>query len=194
MNTELILKNIGKHIQLSPTEEEYFTSLLHEKKVRRRQLYLQEGDICRHTAFVTAGCLRSYTTDKEGIEHVIGFAPMDWWVADMHSYLSQQPAILSIETLDDSEMLQISLEDQQRLYRKVPKFERFFRILTEKSLISHQHRLIDNLSLSAEERYRNFCKKHPSLIESVPQKHIASYIGVTPEFFSKMRNRLLNKQ
>jgi CRP-like cAMP-binding protein len=191
MDVSLILENVGRYVTLAPDEEAFFTSLLRQRVVRRRQMFFQEGDICRHSSFVIEGCLRGYSIDEAGAEHVISFAPREWWIADMHSLLTRQPGILNIDALDDSAVLQLSIDDHEELYARVPKFERFFRILTEKSLVAHQRRLIENLSLTAEQRYRNFCARYPMLVETVPQKHIASYIGVTPEFFSKMRSKMM---
>jgi CRP-like cAMP-binding protein len=184
--TEIILQNVAKHIQLTPDEEAHFVGLLRPKSVKRKEMLLQEGEICRNSIFVTAGCLRSYSLDKNGFEHVMAFAPVGWWIADMYSYLSQKPGTMYIEALEPTEVLLLSREQQEKLYLEIPKFERFNRILIENSLVSNQQRLLDNLSLPAQERYLNFCKRYPSLVNSIPRKQIASYIGVTPEFFSKM--------
>lgn len=183
----LILDNVGKHVNLTPAEKEIFTHMLQPKQLKRKQHWVAYGDICRHSAFVISGCLRGYTVDNNGYEHVLSFAPRDWWMADMYSLLSHQPGNLNIEALEDTEMLLLPKSSQEELYQQVPKFERVFRILAEKSLVAYQQRLIDNLSLPAAERYDRFCKRYPTLIHHLPQKQIASYIGVTPEFFSKMR-------
>ena len=186
MDINLILQNIAKHIQLTPDEQAHFVAMLKPKTVKRKEMLLQEGEVCRHSIFVTQGCLRSYNLDKNGLEHVLAFAPPGWWIADMYSFIAQKPGTLYIEALEPSSVLLLSKEDQERLYVDIPKFERFFRIIIENSLVSSQQRLLDNLSLPAQERYRIFCKKYPSLVNCLPRKQIASYIGVTPEFFSKM--------
>ena len=186
MQHELLQQNIGKHISLNEEEKEQVVSLFKMKKLKKKQFLLQEGDIQKQAAFVTEGCLRSYSIDKNGFEHVLQFAPPGWWIGDMRSYINQQPGILTIDAIDDSEILLIPKTDLDKLYLDVPKLERLCRILAENSLATYQHRLIDNLSLSAMERYNNFCRLYPSLIECLPQKQIASYIGVTPEFLSKM--------
>ena len=186
MHYELLLQNIGKHISLNEEEKEQIVSFFKRKKLKKKQFLLQEGDVQKQAAFVTAGCLRSYSIDKNGFEHVLQFAPPGWWIGDMRSYINQQPGILSIDAIDDSEILLVLKTDLDKLYQAVPKLERLFRILAENSLATYQHRLIDNLSLSAMDRYNNFCQLYPSLIEYLPQKQIASYIGVTPEFLSKM--------
>ncbi len=187
MELNLLLSNIARYIDLSTAEKEAFATYLQPRKIKRKELVLQEDEICRNSIFVYKGCLRGYTVDKNGIEHVISFAPPDWWIADMYSLITQKPGILNIEALEDTDAILLSKANQEKLYQAIPKFERFFRILTEKSLVANQQRIIDNLSLTAEERYNLFCKRYPTLIDHLPQKQIASYIGVTPEFFSRMR-------
>jgi CRP-like cAMP-binding protein len=189
--TDLIIKNVSTHIKLEEEEKAIFLGMLRQQHVKRKQLLLREGETCRVSSFVVSGCLRGYTVDADGTEHVLNFAPPNWWIADMYSLLSQKPGTLNIEALEDTEMLTLSKADQERLYKEVPHFERFFRIITENSLVAYQQRLMDSLSLTAEERYTNFCKKYPTLVNTLPAKQIASYIGVTPEFFSKMKHKLL---
>lgn len=191
---ELILNNISGYIRLNEEEKAFFASLLKPMKLKRRQMLLKDGEICRYSSFVVQGCLRGYSIDENAIEHVLNFAPQNWWIADMYSLITQKPGVLNIEALEDTEILTLSKINQEDLYLKVPVFERFFRIIIENSLVSYQQRLLDNLSLTAEERYNNFCRRYPTLISCVPSKQIASYIGVTPEFFSKMKHHMLMKK
>jgi CRP-like cAMP-binding protein len=189
-----ILNNISKHISLTKAESDYFVSLLQFKKIKAKQFLLKAGDICKHSSFVISGCLRGYTIDKNGFEHILNFAPKDWWMGDMYSLLTQKPGNLNIEAMVDTEILILSRADQEKLYVKVPKFERFFRIIIEKSLIAYQQRLMDNLSLTAQERYIKFCSTYPSIINDIPQKQVAAYIGVTPEFLSKLKAKTLKSR
>ena len=189
----LILKNISKHVSLTPQEEHVFLSKTEIKKYKAKTILLNSGEISKSTYFVNSGILRSFNINDNIIEHVLHFACEGWWIGDMYSYISQKPGNLFIEVLEDAEIVEINKENQQKLYQEIPKLERFFRILAENSLVSHQERLMDSLSLTAEERFEKFCAKYPTLIQKVPQKQIASYIGVTPEFFSKMKARLLKK-
>jgi CRP-like cAMP-binding protein len=189
MPFNLLLSNVSKYINLSDAEKETFFSYLKTKSVKRKEFLLNEGEICKYSAFVTSGCLRGFTVDSNGAEHVLSFAPPDWWMADLYSLFSQKPGILSIEALEDTETILLSKANQEKLYIEIPKFERFFRILTEKSLVANQQRIVDNVSLTAEERYNIFCKRYPTLINHLAHKQIASYIGVTPEFFSRMINK-----
>lgn len=194
MEASLIISNISKQITLSPEEQAHFMSLLTLKKLKKKEHLLREKEVCRHSAFVVSGCLRGYTVDTNGDEHVLQFAPRDWWIADMYSLLSGKPGSLNIDALEDTEALLLSKADQEQLYRDIPKFERFFRIITENSLVANRQRILDNLSLSAPERYAQFCEHYPTLINTLPQKQIAAYIGVTPEFLSKMRGEMKTKR
>jgi len=187
LNHKLILNNISKHISLDKEEEKFFISLLESRKVKRKEFLLQTGDICRHSAFVTDGCMRGYTIDENGFEHILQFAPTDWWIADMYSLITQKSGNLFIEAMEESEVLLLSKEEQEKLYISIPKFERFFRIITENSLVSSRQRVMDNLSLTAMQRYEKFCSAYPTVFNTIPQKHIAAYIGVTPEFLSKLK-------
>jgi CRP-like cAMP-binding protein len=191
---DLIDKNIAKHINLTEAETERFHELLSLRKLKKKQFLLQEGQISRDTTFVVEGCFRGYTIDKNGFEHILSFAPPDWWMGDLYSFLSEKPCFLNIQAIEDTQFFVISKENQNKLYEEIPKFERYFRIIIEKSLISYQQRLLNNLSLTAEERFIAFCQKYPTLIQSLQQKYVASYLGVTPEFFSKMRSDFLRKK
>lgn len=188
-----ILDNISKIVTLSPEEELLFLSKIETKHYKAKTIILNAGEICKHSYFVNYGILRSFTINDNIVEHVLSFACEGWWIGDMYSLLSQKPGNLFIEVLEDAEVVLLSKENQEELYHQIPKLERFFRIIVENSLVSYQERLMDNLSLTAEERFDKFCKKYPTLIQKVPQKQIASFIGVTPEFFSKMKARMLKK-
>ena len=188
-----ILQNIAKHVSLTPEEETLFLYKTETKQFKAKSILLSAGEIATCTYFVNSGILRSFNINDNIIEHVLHFACEGWWIGDMYSYISEKPGNLFIEVLEDAEVVIITKENQQQLYQEIPKLERFFRILAENSLVSHQERLMDNLSLTADERFEKFCFKYPTLIQKVPQKHIASYIGVTPEFFSKMKSRMLKK-
>lgn len=187
----LIINNIAKHITLTPQEQDHFIALLKPISVKRKQWLIEEGEICKHSYFVVEGCLRAYTVDANGFEHVLNFAPPGWWIADMYSLLSQKAGTIYIQALEPTEVFALSKLSQEKLYKEIPVFERFFRIITENSLVSFQQRLLDNLSLSAEERYQIFCNKYPNMIDYLPAKQVASYLGVTPEFLSKMKHKLL---
>jgi len=193
MNPNQILGNIGKHIHLEKEEADYFTSLLAEIELCRKESLLNEGDACTTFSYVQKGALRAYYRDTEGNESIIMFALQDWWVTDMYAFISQSPAMLTIDALEDSTVFQLKKTDFEALNLKIPKFERFFRIIMQNAYIREQLRVIENLSKPAEERYLTFIKKYPQVVERVPLKQIASYLGITPEFLSVVRKNVQKK-
>ena len=193
MQTALILANIGKYIDLQAEEAAFFVSLLKEKQVKRKEHLLREGEICFYSIFVNAGCLCSYARDKNGSEHILQFAPTGSWITDMYSMSTRQPGELNMEAVIDSKVLLLHVDDREKLMLKVPKFERFFRINAEDSLIIFYQRLLENLCLPARDRYLLFCKRYPTLIKQITQKQIAAYIGITPEFLGEMQAEMLRK-
>ncbi len=184
---DLMLSNVGKHISLTKKEISFFTSLLKEKQIVKKDFVLKEGQLCQYISFVNNGLLRAYYLDKEDKEATIMFAVADWWITDMYCFINQKPAMLTIQAVEDSHIFNLKKTDLDKLYVEVPKFERFFRIIMQNAYIREQLRIIQNLSLSAEERYHNFLSKYPQVAKQVTQKQIASYLGVTPEFLSTVR-------
>ena len=193
MNYKRIVKNINKWIELSDEEIEFFSSKLNFRKVRRRQYILQEGDICKHYTFVNKGCLRLYSVDENGVEHILQFAPEDFWVADIGSFHQETTTSLYIEALEPSEVLQISKSDLMETFFNYPSFDRVFRIMMENAFIGLQKRVLQDISSTAEERYLTFVENFPQLVNRIPQTQIAAYIGITPEFLSKIRKSLSQK-
>ncbi len=189
MNCLPIITHLRKHIDLSEEECAFIAARLRHFSVKKKQVWLHQGQVARDVAFVLSGCLKSYSTDDNGFEHIVQFAPEEWWITDMYSFISRKNGNLTIEAILNSEILLLSREDQLELFNTIPKLERYFRILTENALISARQRVNDNLSLTAKERYARFCKTYPMLINEIPQKLIAAYIGVTPEFLSKIRSQ-----
>lgn len=190
---ELILSNVSRHIVLDAREQEFFVSLLVHRKVKRKQFLLRAGEVCRNENFIVKGCIRQYTLDEEGQEHVISFGVEDWWINDVYSYLTQQPSPYYVDALEDTEVLQLSRDKMELLYTEVPKFERFFRIMLQNAIIRYHHRINQNLSMSARERYLDFISQCPSIEQRLSQKQIASYLGITPVFLSMLRRELAGK-
>jgi len=183
----LILSNFAMHIALSSDEREEVLTFFQQKMVAKRTFLLQPGKIDRYIYFVTRGCLRMFYTDNEGIDHNICFYPENWWACDIVSFFKEKPAVNTIQALEDSEVYYMSLSRLEELFLKIPKFERFFRILTQNGFDLYQKRITSNLSKTAEERYLEFRKLYPGLENRIAQKHIASYLGITPAYLSMMR-------
>lgn len=193
MNNSEILTQINRHVSLDERESLYFSSLLIHAKIKQGDYLEKVGIITQNFIHVESGCLMSYYTDKEGDDHVIQFATTGWWTGDLQSFTKQQPAIYSTRALADSSVFYLLKTDMDQLLEKYPKFERYFRILFQNSLITHQDRIVQNFSDTAEDRYEHFGQKYPSLEQYVPLKYIASYLGITPEFLSKIRRRQTKK-
>lgn len=190
MNIEPLIHYFSKFLPLEEQEIAFLESVIKERKVRRRQFILQEGDVCKYNSFVIEGCFRMYMVDENGKEHNLQFAVENWWIGDIGSFHAEQPSQLNIEAIENSVILQIKKEDQLRLFVEYPKFNRIFRVFTENALVSLQRRVLQNISSTAEERYLDFVERHPSFFNRISNVQIASYLGVTPEFLSTIRKRL----
>jgi CRP-like cAMP-binding protein len=190
---ELLRANVGKRVGLTGKEWAQWEPFFVPRSVRKRQFLLQGGDVCRHLAFVNEGCLREYSVDARGEEHVIQFAIRDWWITDLQSYLTGSPSTYTIDALDDSDVLVLEKSARDRLLETAPKADRFFRLLQEANYVATHRRIDAMLRSSAEERYLAFLKTYPALVESIPQNQIASYLGVTPQSLSRIRKELSQK-
>jgi len=189
----LLRTHIEKRVQLTDEEFEVISKFFIPKKLRKKQFLLHEGEVCKNIGFVNSGCLREYTIDSKGSEHIIQFAIEDWWISDPNSFLSGLPSTYNIDALENSEVLLLEKSAREKLLDFCPKMERFFRILIEANFVATQRRITESLSTSAEERYLKFIKTYPKLIEQVSQNHIASYLGITPQSLSRIRKELSQK-
>lgn len=188
---DLIMANFAMHVSLTPAEAAYVQSVLQHKVVKKNTVLLSAGEICRSIYFVNKGCLRIFNIDREGDQHNISFCPENWWSVDISSFFGQSPAFYSISALEDTDVFYLGYAAIEKLFTEVPKFERFFRILTQNGFNLYQRRITSNLSKTAEERYLQFQKQYPKLEQRIAQKQIASYLGITPVFLSMLRR---NKQ
>jgi CRP-like cAMP-binding protein len=193
MDFNLVLQNIAKHIVLNNDEVSHFTGLLKYREIARKESLLKQGTVAKYINYIHSGGLKAYYFNSESDENIIMLAVDDWWITDMYSFASGNPAMQSISAIEDSVIFQLQKNDFDELLKKIPAFERFFRILMQNAYIREQVRVIQNLSMPAEERYLNFLQKYPQLVQRVTQKQIASYIGVSPEFLSAMRKRIQKK-
>lgn len=182
-----ILSHFDRYLSLDKNESLALTSRLTERKIKRKQYILQEGDICKYCTYVVAGCFKMYGVDKSGTEHNLLFAAEDDWLADFDSLHKERPSKLFIEAIEPSTILQISKGDLWYLYTNHPKFNRIFRVIIEDKYIELQNRLLQTFSTTAYERYESFLEQYPKLSVRLPNTQIASYLGITPEFLSKIR-------
>lgn len=193
MDYKEILGNLNRYVDLNEEDEKQFCAIVRTTKVKRRQFIVQPNFVCTHQTYVVNGAFRSYFISKEGVEHTIQFAIEDWFISDFNSYIHQIPASLYVEALEDSVVQEIAYEDVEQLCKSNPKFERFFRLVAQKSFAFSQRRILSNLGKSAEERYVEFQSLYPSIVQRIPQYALASYLGMSAEFLSKIRKRLASK-
>ncbi|MGN7821535.1 Crp/Fnr family transcriptional regulator [Chitinophaga varians] len=191
---EQIDQFVDRIISLTPEERQLFHSLLKFRRVRKRTYLLQEGEICDFEAYIVKGCIRTYYLSDDGTETILSFAIEDWWVSDTYSFTEQKPSNMFIESLEDCELLIIDRKSKAALYEKIPKFETLFRLLIQRSLFALQRRFHSLVSQTAEQRYLAFLEKYPQVVQRVPQNQIARYLGVSPEFLSKVRSTIQKKK
>ncbi|GHM99102.1 cyclic nucleotide-binding protein [Cytophagales bacterium WSM2-2] len=164
------------------------------RKFLKGQYVVQQGDVCRTENFVLSGCLKTFYIDQEGQEHIVMLAIENWWTSDLGSFINQAPADFNVQCLENSEVLQITYEDLEQVFLEIPKLERFFRIIIQRAFAAAQKRIVNNFSLPAKERYLKFREQYPQIEQRVPQYMIASYLGITKEFLSKIRHQLIEDQ
>ncbi|HTN36418.1 MAG TPA: Crp/Fnr family transcriptional regulator [Arachidicoccus sp.] len=184
-----VIAYISKYVSLTDVETEHLMGFLKLTKVKKRQFIVQPGFVCRHKSYVVKGAFRAYLVDDKGRDHTLAFAIEDWWVSDYSSLIYQEPATLFVEALEDSVLIQIEYDDEQTFLKEIPKLEKFERIITQRSLAFHQKRLLSNFTMTAEERYEAFLAKYPAIVSRVPQYALASYLGFSTEYLSKIRNQ-----
>ncbi|ARK11110.1 Crp/Fnr family transcriptional regulator [Fibrella sp. ES10-3-2-2] len=185
-----LISHFEQFIPLETGEKQLFEGRVSQRSIKRRQAILQEGFPCKHYSFVVAGCFRMYAIDRNGVEHNIQFAADNEWIADIGSFHSGKPSKLFIEAIEPSVVLQIEQQDLYFLYRNVPKLDRIFKVIIEDKYVELQNRLLQTISSTAQERYLAFLDEYPALASRLPNTQIASYLGITPEFLSKIRKTI----
>jgi CRP-like cAMP-binding protein len=191
---ELLLEKIREHVVITDEEFDFCKTLFIPKKLRKRQYLLQEGDVNKYTSFVEKGMLRTYSVDEKGNEPILQFSFEGWWVADLYSFLTNEPSKYNIEALEDCELLLITKPSWDTMLDKIPALERYFRILIQNSLIATQQRLMGSISETAQEKYIKLIDNFPGCLHRVPQHMIASYLGITPETLSRIRGQMATKK
>ena len=186
-----INKNISRYVSFEPKELEIFNSLLEHKTVPKKTILLHEGEMCDFEAFVIKGCIRKYYIDANGFEVILQFAIENAWLSDISfSIYEKKPSRVFIETLEECEFFMFTPDTKEALFAKAPKFERAFRILMQRNLAVTQERLFNTISKTATEKYLEFIELYPTLSQRVAQHYIASYVGISAEFLSKIRTKI----
>lgn len=183
----------AKYAVFSSQELDLFDASFQYKTVPKKTFLLQEGEICKFEAFINKGCIRTYYIDEKGMEVTLQFAIEGWWVSDIASFHERKPSKMFIETLEDCGLLMLSPENKEALLLKAPCFERMFRIMVQRNLSRLQERLFQTIATTAVEKYLDFLDRYPTIPQRVAQHYIASYLGFSPEFLSKVRTKLSKK-
>jgi CRP-like cAMP-binding protein len=188
--SEVFFQRFKEKVPLSDLEEQALKAHLVHKKLRKRQYFLQEGDVCRNVAFIEKGIMRSYMVDGDGQEHIFSFALEGWAIGDLSSFLSEQISTQHIDALEDCQLVLISKSSHDQLLATMPKYATFFRILMTDAYIALQKRTSNILSMSLEDRYKFFVGQYPNIVQRVPQHMIASHMGLSAETLSRIRSRI----
>jgi CRP-like cAMP-binding protein len=193
METSLLIESLEKHINLSADDKALICWAVRERKVKKNQFVVHAGGIQKCTNFLNQGSMRTYFIDITGQEHIVQFAIEGWWISDLQSFIMQVPATFNVQAIEDCDILELPYENLEVLYEKIHKMERYFRVITQRAFIAFQQRIVQNISMNAEERYLAFKEKYPKIELRIPQRLIASYLGISAEFLSKIKTRLAQK-
>ena len=193
MEEQPLLDYIRKIIDLTSEEEKILISKVNHRKYLKGQYIVQQGDICKYESFVVSGCLRTFYVDSDAQEHIVMFAIENWWTSDLTSFITQTASTYNIQCLEPTHVIQLSYANLEALYQEVPKFERFFRIILQRAFANTEKRIVRNFSMPAKERYLHFRQQYPQIEQRVPLYMIASYLGITKEFLSKIRHQLITE-
>ena len=194
MNNKPLLDYIKKYIDLTSEEEILLLSKINIRTYLKNQYIVQQGDVCKSVNFIISGCTKTFYMDTEGQEHIVMFSIEDWWTSDLGSFITQNPADFNVQCIENTQLIQFSYDNLEELYIEIPKFERLFRKIIERAFVASQKRIVRNFSLDAKERYKIFKTTYPRIDQRVPQYMIASYLGITKEFLSKIKSQLINEQ
>jgi CRP-like cAMP-binding protein len=192
--SQLIRNFEKKDICLDEAEVERIESVFRYRKFRKSQYILQQGDVSRYETYILSGLARTYLVNDKGQEHVISFNPEDYWVGDLCSLYTGNPTNYNIDCLEETEVLQVTKAELERLFTDVPKLNIFYRILYRNSIIAYNMRVGSALSKTAMERYTEFLEKYPSIDQRVPNHQVASFLGITPQSLSRLRKQFMEKK
>lgn len=182
-----LINKIKKSISLSSEAEKYIYSIAKEKSVSKGEILIREGQTVNKTFFVTQGSLRSFCIDKEGKEHTLQFAIKDWWISDFMAIYNHEPASLTVESITNSIVIEFNSQKLDKIYLLFPEFEQFQRKNLERHVVSLHKRILNQMQLTALERYTLFLKQYPDIERDIPNYHIASYLGITQQSLSRVR-------
>ena len=190
---ELLAEYVKKLVDISDEHLHQFVNYFDMVSIKKKEFLLKQGDICNFEGFIIKGCFRLFTIDEKGNEHTLYFGIKNWWVTDLNSFLNKTPATFTIQALEDSEVLLINRENKNKSFEQIPAIEKMFRVMTQKSHVALEQRMIRNISTTADQRYIEFISKYPQIAERLTNIQIASYLGISHEFLSKIRRKIVKE-
>ncbi len=190
MKIDPLLTYITRFIELSTREVAILSEQIKVRTYLKGQYIVQQGDVCEYESFILSGSAKTFFTDQEGHEHVVMLAIENWWTSDLGSFITREPADYHVQCLEKTTVAQFSFDALTSLYEEIPQLERFFRIILQNAYVESQRRIVRNLSLPAKERYKLFLENYPEIEQRFPQYLIASYLGITKQFLSRIRAEL----
>lgn len=190
---ENLINKIKSSITLSSKAEDYVVSIAKEKSISKGHVLIRQGQVVKNTYFVKAGCLRAYCIDKNGKEHTLQFAIKNWWISDFIAIYNNELSTLTIECITDSKIIEFNAKKLDEIYSIFPEFEAFQRKNLERHVVSLHKRILNQLQLTAPERYELFLNQYPDIEQYTPNYHIASYLGITQQSLSRIRVGIANK-
>lgn len=188
-----LIEHLKELVPLEPTEVELILTAFKPVLLKKKDYLLKKGDLSNHMRFVAKGCLKTFSVDEDGVEHILQFGIKGWWVNDLYAFLTRRPATFFIQAITESTVLQIHRDRLDGLYDEVPMMDRFFRIKTQNGYVALQERTIHAMSQGAESRYLDFVGRYREMEQQIPQYMIASYLGITPEHLSAIRKKISNQ-
>ncbi|CAH0281255.1 Crp/Fnr family transcriptional regulator [Chryseobacterium sp. Bi04] len=191
--TKSLKTHIRGYVDISDEKLNQYCNAFHLQKIKKKDFLLREGEICGFEGFVVNGCFKVSHTDPHGAEQILYFGIEGWWLSDIDSFITDVPSKLNIQAIEDSEILLISKKDKEKFYLEIPEIEKLMRLKFQRSIIALQRRIIDNLSKSSDERYLDFLKEYPETAHRLTNIQIGAYLGVTPEFISRIRRKIVSK-
>ncbi len=189
MTESQIIQNIRKHTPLAEADTTTLFSFFTYRKLRKNEVVMAQGANPALFVLIKSGCLMTYHTDTQHQVHIIQFGTAMWWTGDLSGFTQSQPSQYTVKAMTPADVYVTDLPRFEKMMRTLPALERYFRVIFQNALVSHQKRIVINFAASAQEKYRAFQKQFPGLELIVPQKYIASYLGITPEFLSTIRHR-----
>jgi len=194
IKAQAFIDYINKYVNLTKDEEVKLLSKVSYRKYLKGQFVVQQGDVCKNSGFVISGCTRTFFVNEEGEEHIVMFSIENWWASEIGSFVTQTPSDYNVQCIENTELIQLSYLNQEALFMEIPKLERFFRLILERAFVASQKRIVKSFSLPAKEQYLQFRLQYPELEQRIPQYMVASYLGITKEFLSKIKNHLSLEQ